>query len=313
MQTFPILSDDDVLATIDTADVVATMALAIREHAFGNLVSPPRFSVDVEDGSLVFTAGAATGEVQALGFRVYETFRDDSPEHTQLVAVFDSQTGAFKGLALGDQIGLLRTGGIGGVAVEHLAREDAATLALIGAGTQGRMQARAAASVRNLDEIRVFSRTRDSRTDATMELNAELDAHVVAVESAKAAVEEADIVICATTSRNPVFEHKWLAPGAHVTTLGPKYVGAHELPMETVKRAHTVVTDSLVQVEGYAEYKQPFFVEGDRRAEIVELSTVVAGDHAGRKRETDLTVFCSVGLAGTEVVLADEILRRVGE
>ncbi|MFC6992085.1 ornithine cyclodeaminase family protein [Haladaptatus sp. GCM10025707] len=309
--TFPVLSDDDVLAAIDVPDVVATMELAIREHAFGNLVSPPRFSVDVEKGSLVFTAGAATGEVQALGFRVYETFKDDSPDHTQLVAVFDSETGAFKGIALGDQVGLLRTGGIGGVAVEYLAKPDVRTMAVIGSGSHARMQTRAAASVRNLDEIRVYSPKADHRDAAVRDLDDELGGTVVAAASAKAAVEEADIVICATTSRNPVFEHRWLAPGAHVTTLGPKYVGAHELPMETVKRANTVVTDSLAQVKGYAEYKQPFFIEGDRRAELVELSTVVGGDHAGRAREDDLTVFCSVGLAGTEVVLADEILRRV--
>jgi ornithine cyclodeaminase/alanine dehydrogenase len=128
------LTDGDVWAAADYADVVAAMERALVEHAAGTLLAPPRWRVEVaEEVALVFTAGSAQA-TGACGFRVYETFPEHSEDHHGLVAVWDADDGRFRGLVVGGAVGVLRTGGIGGVAVDALAREDAATLGVLGSG-----------------------------------------------------------------------------------------------------------------------------------------------------------------------------------
>jgi alanine dehydrogenase len=280
-------SEFDALVPLDVA--VVRMAEAFHEHAAGTLRSPPRFGLDVEEGSLVFTAGAAEA-LGTMGFRVYQTVA----EGDQLVASFDTGTGALEGVVIGTRLGAVRTGAIGGVAVDHLAREDAAVLGVLGSGKQARTQVEAVTSVRAFEEARVFSPTRENREAFAREMsrNTEFEA----VDSPEEAVRGADVLIVATTSTEPVFDPEWLAPGAHVTTLGPKFEGATEIDPSLPARC-----DSIAQVDGY---DRPYVVSGDERDRTVELSAVVAGEREGRSDPDDRTLFCSVGLAGTEVVLA---------
>jgi len=125
MPDFPILTDGDVYSEFDYEQVVDAMRDAFAERAAGTLEAPPRWHVDAGEGELVFTAGSATGPANVTGFRVYETHPGSGDEHTELVAVFDATTGAFAGLFVGFAIGGLRTGGIGGVAIDRLARRTA--------------------------------------------------------------------------------------------------------------------------------------------------------------------------------------------
>jgi ornithine cyclodeaminase len=101
-----------------------------------------------------------------------------------------------------------------------------------------------------------------------------------------------------------VLETAWLKPGAHVNSVGPKFTGAHEMPLDIVEVCQVIATDSLAQATAYAK---PFFIEDLDR--VAGLDQIVAGRINGRRSENDITLFCSVGLAGTEVVLANELLR----
>ena len=92
-------------------------------------------------------------------------------------------------------------------------------------------------------------------------------------------------------------------------TIGPKFTEAHEVPIETAPRAEVIATDSLAQVDAYSK---PFFLANTpERERMVELSDVVVGRRAGRLSEDGITLFCSVGLAGTEVVVADALLEEL--
>lgn len=297
------LTDGDVWATVDYADAVAAMERALVEHAAGTLVAPPRWRVPVaEAADLVFTAGAARA-TGACGFRVYETFPERSPDHQGLVAVWDADDGRFRGLVVGGAVGVLRTGGIGGVAVDALARPDATTLGVLGSGPQARAQLEAVDAVRDLETVRVYSPTRANRRALAGKLDDRLAPSVAAVADAETAVRGADVVVCATDSEEPVLETAWLEAGTHVTSLGPKFADGSELPGDLPDRADRVVTDSLAQVEAL---ERPFFLD---ESALEELGPFVAGDRVGRREADDVTLFCSVGLAGTEVVLAADLLE----
>ena len=297
-----ILTDEDVRDLVQPDRVVAAMRRAFEEYAAGTLEAPPRWSIEANDGSLVFTVGAATGPTNAVGYRVYETYPQTGPDHQQLVAVYDATSGAFEGLFVGHAVGRWRTGGIGGCAVDALAREDVRTLGLLGAGSQAETQLASVAAVRDFDEVRVYSPTRESRESFAREMDDRIDPPVDAVDAAESAVRGTDVLVCATTSTEPVFDADWLEPGSHVTSIGPKFEGSHELPLEVIDRADVVATDSLAQVDGY---ETAFVVSGANRERMVELTDVLDGE---RPADDDLTLFCSVGLAGTEVVLGRELL-----
>ena len=289
-----VLTDGEFDALVPMDVAVARIEEAFREHARGTLRSPPRFGLDVEEGSLVFTAGAAEG-LGAMGFRVYQTVA----EGDQLVAAFDSETGGLDGVVIGTRLGAVRTGAIGGVAIDHLAREDARTLGVLGSGRQARTQVEAAATVREFERARVYSPTRENRVSFAAEMGDHVEFE--AVGSAEEAVSGADVLVVATSSTEPTFDPDWLAPGAHVTTLGPKFEGASEIDPTLPGTCDALVSDSIAQVDGY---DRPYVVSGADRERMIELSAVVTGETEARRDPDDRTLFCSVGLAGTEVVLA---------
>lgn len=299
-----VLRDDDVRALVDYGVAVEAMEDALRELAAGTLVAPPRFSLDTELGSLVFTAGAATGCARVLGFRAYDTFRGASTKSAQIVAVFDPARGGLIGMVIGSLIGAMRTGALGGVAVKHLARPGARVLAVIGAGFQARSQIQAALAVSDLARVVISSRTDEGarRLCADVVRHHSVECEVAA--SARDAVRDADVVVCATSSTTSVLEADWIPPGAHVTTVGPKLRGASELPPDFGARCALVATDSVAQLESY----ESFFLESGPAP--VGLDQIVAGGRPGRTAPDQITLYCSVGLAGTEVILANEVLRR---
>lgn len=124
--------------------------------------------------------------------------------------------------------------------------------------------------------------------------------------SASEAVDGADIVICATTSRMPVIHARDLKPGVHVNTVGPKTRAGYELGLDIADVAAVIATDSPEQTRAYA---LPFFLAGSgNEHRMADLADIIAGKAAGRGSPGDTTLFCSVGLAGTEVVVASAIL-----
>ena len=307
---YKILTDQDVLEFAHGKKMmalIATIERALREHAVNTLVAPPRFRLNMKQGDLVFTAGAATGVEKVGGFRVYDTYDNELEGHEQIVCVFDSDTGIFKGVVIGNLLGAIRTGAIGGAAINAMARPDADHIAVIGTGLQASFQLQAAVAVRDPKKIRAYSRNPDNRRKFAREMTKILSIEVTPVNSARDCLEDADIVICATNSGTPVLKSEWLKPGSHINTLGPKFATRHEVPLDVARHSAVIATDSLDQLRAYPT---PHFLVGTSdENRIIPLTDIVVGKATGRHSPNDITLFCSVGLAGTEVVIANEIIK----
>ena len=286
-----VLTDDDV-RRVPAAEAVAAMRDALLAAHRGELASPPRLRADVGPAGYVFTVGGRPGG--PTGFRVY---RSGPAAGDQLVAVWQPD-GHLAGLVVGDELGARRTGALGGVAADVLARPDASTVAVIGSGRQAWTQLWALCAVRPLSEVRAYSRDPDRRAAFARRAAAELQLAARPAASAEQAADGADLVILATTSARPVIDPAAIGAGTHVTTVGPKAARAHETPSQLLARAAVVTCDSPQQASAYPE---PFFTDP---ASLTPLSAVVAGQARGRASPADITVYCSVGLAGTEVLLA---------
>ncbi|MCY0892627.1 MAG: NAD(P)-binding domain-containing protein [Acidibacillus sp.] len=229
---YQVLTDRDIENLGSMKMIIEAITRSFEEQSNGTLISPPRFRIETDLGDLVFTAGAATALDKVIGFRVYETYKNDVDGHEQIVCVFDSENGVFKGIIIGNLLGALRTGAIGGVAINELSRMDAEQIAVIGTGLQARTQLEAAVAVRNIKNIRVYSRSHDNRETFAQEMSKKLNTDILPVTSSRDCIEGADIVICATNSFTPVFEIDGLKPGAHINTVGSKSARKYEIPFE---------------------------------------------------------------------------------
>lgn len=292
-----LLTDADVDARLDAPTAVAAMRDALRAAHDGALIAPPRATATLEGGRLVMTAGHLADEW--YGFRSYDTFGHAAGE--QLVVLHDARTGRIRAIAVGEEIGSRRTGAIGGVAVDALARPDAATLGVIGAGAQAWTQVWAAAAVRPLTAVSVFSRTPARRAAFAARVRAELGIPATVAGSAVETVRDKDIVVLATTSPTPILDAVDLAPGTHVNAVGFKQRGRAEFGPDLPAAAGLIATDSPAQADAY---EPPIAVPVGR---MRHLGAIVAGAEAGRTSSGEITLFCSVGLAGTEVFLLDRL------
>ncbi|HEY7144098.1 MAG TPA: NAD(P)-binding domain-containing protein [Streptosporangiaceae bacterium] len=290
-----VLSDAQVRVS-PPATAVAAAREALERFADGTLQAPPRLTGDLGPMQYVFTVGRLAGGVS--GFRAYRS--GDQPGE-QLVAVWD-QDGTLAGLVVGDQLGAQRTGALGAVAADVLARQDAQAVAVVGSGRQAWAQLWALTAVRSPRRVRVYSRDPRRREAFAARARDELGLPATAVATAGEAVSDADIILVATVSARPVIAAADVRPGAHVTTVGPKSASGHELPAELAAAAAVVTCDSPAQARSYPE---PFFT--DTRA-LVSLGDVLTGRAPGRQGPDDITLHCSVGLAGSEVILAQRLL-----
>ncbi|WP_446213234.1 ornithine cyclodeaminase family protein [Micromonospora sp. IBSANI012] len=298
-----IFTDREVAAALDASATVAAMRDALLAAHAGRLVAPPRAAAPLDGGRIVLTAGHLTGEW--YGFRSYDTF--GLPESEQLVVLHDGRTGAVRAVAVGEELGSRRTGGLGGVAVDALARPDAATLGVIGSGRQAWTQVWAAAAVRPLREVTVHSRSAARREAFAARVRAELGVPARAVDSARAAVRDRDVVVLATTSTTPVLDATDLAPGTHVNAVGFKQADRHEFGCDLLDLADLLVTDSPAQAGAYSP---PMLAAVEPYAgRLRDLGAVLAGAVPGRTGADQVSVFCSTGLAGTEVFLLDRLVR----
>jgi alanine dehydrogenase len=297
-----VLTNEEVSAFVTPELAVQTMRDALRDHGQGELTSPPRMRVHVGDREIVFTVGGRNGRF--FGYRSSDTRGSD-----QLVAVYESQTSRLQGIVVGTELFRRRTAALGAVAVDMFARPEATSLGIIGSGNEAWGHLWAVRTVRHIQSVRVYSRRRSRREAFARRCTTELGIPAEACETARTALEAADMVLLATSSKKPVVEPEWIPDRAHVTTLGPKTQKAHEAPVALAERAHSLTTDSLAQLSAY---EAPFFLAGTPAMDrMTALGAVVAGRAPGRQSAQDLTMFCSVGLAGTEVALASALLAAV--
>jgi ornithine cyclodeaminase len=296
--TTRLLFDEEVRGHLTPTLAVEAARAALIDAYQGRLESPPRIHATVGRGALVFTAGGyAEG---ACGVRVYQTGRVAAD---QAVLVWDGD-GRLRGCIVGVELGSMRTGALGAAATGALARTDAQIVSVIGSGRQAWAQLWALTAVRQIVEVRVYSPTEGHRRAFAERAAGELGMNATPVPSAQQAVVGADIVILATRSEQPVISSAWVTAGAHVNTVGPKMLSAHETPPDLAADAAVLVSDSPGQAAAYGE---PFFTS----RELTHLGAVLCNDTPGRTSDADITMYASTGLAGSEVVVANALLNRV--
>ena len=303
------LTEKEVESLLDMRSTLDAVEEILRQYAEGKATNHARRRVALPGSGLnVMFAGAP--EIGALGLKAYSVARSGARFYTML---FDSESGELLSIMQSDKLGQLRTGAASGVATKHLAREDATTLGIYGAGWQAESQLEAIAAAKKLDRIVVHSRTEESRKAFAEKMGERLG---LEIETTPAPEEPAaqDIVVTVTSSVEPVLRGEWLKLGAHVNAAGSNFLFKTEIDRDVVKRASLVTVDSREEMNLEAGNLLMALETGAILPEAVrELGQVIAGHVPGRQSTEDITLFASQGLALEDLAAARLVYDRARE
>jgi ornithine cyclodeaminase len=222
--------------------------------------------------------------------------------HQGFVALFDGGTGETRALVNAGAITAIRTAAVSAVATRLLARPGSRRLAILGAGTQARAHLEAMRAVLELERVTAWSRTpgRAARLPGVEE-----------APSAREALAGADVVVTATSAREPILEYAWLEPGAHVNAVGSSIPTARELDADTMARAALYVDRRESTLAESGDYLLAA-AEGAIGPDAIrgELGELLVGAVEGRRSPSELTVFKSLGLAVEDLAAAEAVLAR---
>jgi ornithine cyclodeaminase/alanine dehydrogenase-like protein (mu-crystallin family) len=260
------------------------------------------------EGFMGLMPGHRGGEAAAFGLKVVCIFPANPARgldaHQGAVLLFDGETGEVRAIVNASAITAIRTAAVSAVATRALAREDARTLAILGAGVQAKSHVEALRALHDWDRIVVWSRTRAHAE--------QLGAQVA--DTAEDALRGADVVCTTTTSREPIVRREWLKEGAHVNAVGSSIATTRELDTATMAAAALFVDRRESTVNEAGDYLFPAG-EGAIGPEHIraELGEVLAGAAEGRRSAHELTVFKSLGLAVEDLACAQFLLQRARE
>ena len=333
-----LLIDNDVARQVLTMpDAIDAIEAAFRQHGRGDaefyplaeLVSPTAAEGDyyiwgshlgaVRDPprfALRFKSDVSTW-LEVEGSRRREKFNGQPGTFMGFILLFDTTDGTLLGLLNDGVVQHVRVGATAGVACDEFARQDASTVGVLGSGGMADVYLEAFATVRDIDEVRVYSTTRENREAFAAEMNEELDADVAAVDSAEAAMRDVDIAACCTNASHAIYDPDWLSPGTFLTN-----VRAVEIPpeaLDAVDRCFATNNEPYqTRVIGSEEERATYNEQadhGDQDTDFPLLGASLAGEIEGRT-DDDETIFFENRATGFQFAavshLAYELAKDAG-
>lgn len=287
--------------------VIEAVEKGFSDYARGDIQMPPKQYLDFEEFQGDLRIMPCYSKVLKLaGTKIVNVHpqnpRKGLPTVMAVVVLNDAQDGRALTLIEASYITGIRTGAAGAVAAKYLARKNAKTLGIIGAGQQAFFQIAAITKVRDIKEILVY----DTKEENIAKLAESLKG--LNIEIKKASLESAaktDILATTTPSRTPIIKNEWVMQGAHINAIGADAPGKEELDPEIIKKAKIVI-DNWEQASHSGEINVPL-EKGIIKKESVysDLGSIVIGKKPGRENDEEITVFDSTGLAFQDLYTAN--------
>jgi ornithine cyclodeaminase len=314
-----VLGHAEVTDALPLGECIEAMADVLAAHARGELYQPLRSIArpPSSDGFVGLMPAHRGGERPMFALKALCMFPDNPARgldaHQGTVTLFDGTTGEPTAILDASAITAVRTAAVSGVATRLLALEDARRLAILGAGVQAAAHLDAMLAVRDIEHVTVCSRTPE-RAERLVQRAREAhpDLSVEVADGAESALRDAQVVVTATSSREPVLQRDWLADGAHVNAIGASAPAFRELDTATIAACGLFADsrESLVNEAGdyqLAVSEGAIAGPGQIRAELGE---VVAGIRPGRRDRDEVTVFRSLGLAIEDLAAAERAVEN---
>jgi ornithine cyclodeaminase/alanine dehydrogenase-like protein (mu-crystallin family) len=314
------LSNRDVKEVLELGRAIEITEQALRDHSEGRVIwsTPEDLAIKPQSGWQSWVTGCALADQPIAGFRLRSIkaaggSRDASraPRGPRRILILsDREGGEIRAIMDEDWCHAVRTAAAATVAMRVLARKDAAIMAMLGAGDTARAAVPVMARAFPLKEIRVTSRTPESRRNYAKEVGGEYGLNVRAVESTEEALAGADLVVSATTASTPFVKGQWLAPGITVYSIGKH----QEMADEVYTNCDKFVVDSWLHCKNKSDMqrllKENVLTEKNLYAELPDL---LAGRKPARQSGRERIFIRAIGLVNQDIALAHSIYQAAME
>ena len=316
MKTLIVLDRESVASLLPRAACYELAARALKKTSLRKGQQPTRLIVPIPDpgGAVLSVMAGVLQEPVLYGAKISAVYPENRYHnlagHNGLVVVFDPLTGCPIGVLHGGELTARRTAAATAVATRALARPDSRVLALIGAGEQASHHLEALLDCFSIDQVRIWSRTR-SKARAFAESHEVIETELVIHDSVESAVQGADIVCTLTSAPTPVLFGHQLEPGQHLNAIGSSVRQFREIDEEAVRRSRLYADYiPMIQAEG-GEYLAAVASGAIASHHLIgEIGEVLLGTKPGRRLETDITLFKSLGIVAEDLTAADYALQQ---
>lgn len=292
--------------------VIDVVEEAFFEYGAGRVRMPPKNYLDFKEyeGDLRIMP-AYSQKLKMAGTKIVNVHPKNPKKGLKTVMAViilnDAKTGMPLALMDGTYITGLRTGAASAVATKYLARKNAKTLGVIGAGYQSIFQIAAIIKVRKIKEILVYDISENQIEKLAKILAKER------IKIKKASLEETakkDIVVTVTPAREPILKNKLVSPGTHINAMGADAPGKEELDPNILKEGKIIV-DDWHQAICCGEVNVPLSKGILQKKDIyASLGEIVSGRKKGRKSEREITIFDATGLAIQDLFTANFVFKK---
>ena len=316
-----ILNHRQVQELLPVEECIDVQTRALKALAEGLVYQPLRSAVVAPGagGVLGLMPSYKTGPGRALyGLKSVCVFPGNSALgkdiHQGAVLLFSGETGELLSMMDASAITAIRTAAVSAVATRLLANEDAGDLAIIGAGVQAKVHLDALARVRTIRKVRVAARSLESAGKFADEMTGKTGLEIEPANSVEAAIRNADLIVTATTSREPILKLEWVAAGAHVNAVGSSIKTTREIDTATMAAASLFVDRRESTLNESGDYLKAAG-EGAIGPEHIkaEIGEVLTGARQGRTSADEITLFKSLGLGVEDLASAEYLYSKAAE
>jgi ornithine cyclodeaminase/alanine dehydrogenase-like protein (mu-crystallin family) len=306
-----LLTRSEIENLLDIPALLPALKEGFKQYSLNRAIPAQRgrWGLPIEGSSATLLYPGLLPNIPAYTVKVHAKFPNQTPAIRGLIHLFDVQTGELLAVLESSYLTAMRTGLASALAAHTLARQDARTVAVIGAGTQGRWQLRALEKLRFIKQVLVFDSKAFVAGKFVAEMAREMDAQLVAVNTLGEALIDADIVLSATWSQSPFLHVGMVNEGTHISTLGADELGKAEVSSDLLMQSIVICDDHELAVSQGALGNVGLTSENIH----AELGEVLAQQKTGRQSDDDITVFASVGLAWQDLIAAWQVYVKAKE
>ena len=302
-----IIEEAEVRKVVSAEKCVEIMKKALLDLEEGRCEMPPRLITIMPNTAKFGFMPAWLGDY--YGAKVITAYGPNAgtgyPTHIGYVMLFESEHSTVAGLVDATAVTEIRTGAVSAVATDVLARKDAHTMAIIGAGAQARSHTAAIVSVRKIDAITVYDMRPEAAVAFQNEIEAQYGISVSICQSVAECVKDADIICTLTPSKEPILTRDMVKPGAHVNAVGTFTPATREAASDLVAASRLYADQVAAMKRESGEYLIPLQEGLITEEHIVgSIGEVLAGRKPGRQTQEEITLFDALGLAVEDVATA---------
>ncbi len=309
---------------LNMAHVISDLEKVFELHNKKDYVLPPKVALRWGDmhseetiGRINAMPGYVGGEVDIAGIKWIGSAPQNPhkyglPRASALIILNDSEKHFPIAVMDGTIISAMRTGGVTGVAAKYLARKDSTVAGIIGAGTQNRTQLMALKEILpKLSTVKVYDIMKERSITFSKEVSQALQLEVVPVSSGQKAIEGSDVIVTATTAKEPVVKAEWIGEGCFYS-----HIGGYEAEFAVVEKADKIVVDDWYQIKHRGTQTTAMMFEEGKLNDsdiFAEIGEIITGKAHGRENNKEFIYFNAIGLALDDIIVANRIYNNALE